>query len=277
MNETNYSLLADVMRRASRFCKLNRNACLVLDVILDHSFRIGQPVARFRSQEALLLLTTLTKNRVSEALNYLVACRICSREQPAKDPLMLMPLPDWWGWSAPAASQRYLDRSFVASLVGYCVIKREDVWVAEPVPRVHPVVQAALEYARGENTERPSPDEAGIAREDAISGLAPSARRRGRPPRVVPPEEIAAENEACAAAVRATSEENQGYAVRLFPEWEARRREPYIEALIADWGNAVVFRALQHAQESRKPIKRPWGFLKMLCRDLGKPKPPRSA
>jgi hypothetical protein len=275
--KSNYLLLADVMRQALRFYKLNRNGWVVLDVILDHSFRVGLPSARFQTQEPLLILCAMTMNRMSETLNDLVTSRICIREGIAKGPFRLKPNPDWYDWQLPAACPKYLDKQYVASLVGYVAVMTDGIWVAEPVPKVDPVVAAAQAYARGEGGRAVFPGEKNVTHEDVAGGSASSTRPRGRPPRVLSPEEVAAENEARAAAARATSEENQGYAARLFPEWDAHRREPYIEALIADWGNAVVFQALQHAQESRKPIKRPWGFLKMLCRELGKPKPPPSA
>ena len=128
---TDYALIAKVMRRASLFFKIPQNERSLLEVLIQFSYELepGKLVARFRSQEVLLLMTGLNKNRLSEALNRLVSYRMCQRED-RKGPLVATLLPDWYSWTVPAISPRYADKQFVATLVGYCVTMRGDTWMA---------------------------------------------------------------------------------------------------------------------------------------------------
>jgi len=139
-----------IVRRALRFYAVRDNSRRVFEVVLDYSLALGVPVARFTSQRVLHLETGLTKNRVSEALTDLEACRMLQRDGYGKRALTLTPLADWWHWSLRPVSPSYLDREFLTSLIGASVARVGSTgWAVTTVPS-HPVVAYATAYSRGE-------------------------------------------------------------------------------------------------------------------------------
>jgi hypothetical protein len=255
------------MRRASLFFKIPQNERSLLEVLIQFSYELesGQLVARFRSQEVLLLMTGLNKNRLSEALNYLESCGICKREGTGKGPIVLTLLPDWYNWAAPAISPRYTDKLFVATLVGYSVTKRDDTWVAEPAPRVHPMLQDAIVYARGEVAGA----DASAAVAEAQSQHPKPMGRRARPAK--PEREQPAVGEPTGDTIGL--DELQADAARLFPNWvEDERRDGWIAKVAANRGPCVLHRALQRAALfGPSKIRFPRGWLKKVMDEISPP------
>ena len=65
-------------------------------------------------------------------------------------------------------------------------------------------------------------------------------------------------------------EELQGYAARMFPNWNPLSRVRYVEKVAKHRGFSVIFRALQRIDECYDPdeIRFPWALFGKVIRDV---------
>lgn len=275
---TDYTLLDKITRRALEFFDVRQNTRRVFRVILDYSFAVGQPAARFTSQRLIHLETGLTKNRVSEALADLVSSRLAQRDGHGKVALTITPLPDWWRWACPVISPAYTEKDFLASLIGYHVTDLVAGWTISPV-RAHPVIAHATAYTRGQyDGDQLFPNEttlreevAAVARAEALTTfvthekLMPETPHTPTTPLVSFSDRVAIER-----AYRETprnEDELVLMAEKVFPGWESHRRDPFIRSLCKDHRSAL-YEALSRAQESQQTIRYPWGWLPYVIKEI---------
>jgi hypothetical protein len=282
---TDYRLLADVMEEAAGYFKWLDRRPRLLRVILNFSYRMDLPSAKFPNHDLLMSHARFSsQKRLSEALSDLVSSRALQRDGWGRGGIELTPLPDWWNWAARPADEECADREYVASLVGYVVKRNGSEWRAEAYPAPDVVTQYARAYTRGAfDTAQLIPEEETLneavaeeARREAMEAVSgrPEAhasatgepKRRGRRASQRNTARRGAE-----ASIDVDVAEVVRYAAKLFPEWRGggALRDAYLAKYAADRGPRLVFRALQAADDfGSKKIFAPISWLKGVVDDM---------
>ena len=235
MNPLPTTTNADRVRRALRyflFCK--KHARLVAEVIVERT--VGATPERwsttFTSQQEIMHETSLTKNRVSEAIRELELTKVIVRDHAGRGEFTVTlnpPIDPEDGhvvWSAPRASPRYVfDYRLARAIDGL------------PVEDISSDVAGAGDVSSGQD-----PENHGARPVSAKPGL---HGKRSRCKEKAPPRKARERPEAL------DMDEIHDYARRLFPQWEeGRRKVAYLQQLAKDKGMGNLFRALQRIDET---------------------------
>jgi hypothetical protein len=290
-------LLAEIMEEAAGYYVWRDRRPRLLRVILNFSYRLDQPCATFPTCEALRRHTRFIKQRLTEAVNDLVRCRVVQRRDLGNGALELTPLPDWWNWAVVPRDTECCDREYVASLVGYtvkettardgCATRTGWVVTRYPAQAADAVTQYARAYSRGAfATPALIPDEttlnaavAEVARGEVAAVVAtaadrvgtrdatPARRKPGPKPRGQEPSQRRAEE----ALTDVDVAEVVAFGRKLFPQWQGggNLRDAYLARIAADRGPRLVFRALQRADDfGSGRIFAPINWLKGVLADM---------
>lgn len=288
---TQFGLLADVMEEAAGYYRWRAGRQRLLHVVLNFSYRLGEPAAAFSSHTVLVRHTRLEQEQLSRAITDLACSRVLQREGKGKGGLLLTPLPDWWNWSLQAIDDQCADRDYVASLVGYVVRGVAGAWTAEKYGKPDSMTEYARRYAAGQFRDGTLiPDDptlpeavAEIARQEAAASVEggesgereaeSGGNREGKAERRKEIRRFELE-----APIDVDTQEVLDYARKLFPhgtksgEWENLRRDAWVTTVAADRGPRVLWRALQRAQEhGPSRIRKPWVWLKPILESIDTP------
>lgn len=292
MNDaTDHDLLAYIMEEAAGYYEWKKGQPRLLRVVLNFSYRLGKSEAEFPSHEILMRHTRFNQKRLSEAIAYLVKCRVLRRRGEGKGGVVLIPVPDRRNWAVSPVDEDCSDPDYIASLVRYTVEETSTGFVALPYPveAVDPVTQYALAYARGEFSQKPLiPNDqtlnepiAEIARQAVASSVAgvETKRQPGRPRK--PYEERRCQH-SDEVPIDADIDEVLADAEKLFggkwrdghgEPWDRVRREAWFREVARDHGPRVVLRALRRAKDfGPDRIGAPCKWLRRVLRDLAPPK-----